>query len=158
MNSTSPPTPVTASPVATPGTAVRSAASKKNFWRPRYSRTSSASIVIGASTSPRRDLRGDLAQRLAQLPLEVPHAGLTRVVADDRAQRVVGEHDLVGAQAVALALALTRWCLAIATFSSSVYPSMRMTSMRSNSGPGIVSATFAVVMNSTSLRSRSTSR
>jgi hypothetical protein len=31
MKSTSPPVPVTATPVATPGTAVRSAASKKNF-------------------------------------------------------------------------------------------------------------------------------
>jgi len=35
---------------------------------------------------------------------------------------------------------------------------MRMTSIRSNSGPGIVSTTFAVVMNKTSDRSRSTSR
>ena len=33
-NSTSPPTPVTARPVATPGTAVRSAASWKNFCLP----------------------------------------------------------------------------------------------------------------------------
>ena len=51
MNSTSPPMPVTASPVATPGVAVRSAASKKNFCRPRYSRTSAPSIVTGAVVS-----------------------------------------------------------------------------------------------------------
>src|SRR5207302_1430703 len=37
-NSTSPPVPVTASPVATPGTAVRSATSWNTFWRPRASR------------------------------------------------------------------------------------------------------------------------
>jgi hypothetical protein len=48
MNRTSPPMPVTARPVATPGTAVRSAASKKNFWRPRYSRTSSTTIGVCA--------------------------------------------------------------------------------------------------------------
>ncbi len=45
MNSTSPPTGVYASPVATPGTAVRSAASCQNLWRPRASRITSRSIV-----------------------------------------------------------------------------------------------------------------
>ena len=41
MNSTSPPAPVTERPVATPGTAVRSAASWKKRWRPSASRTAS---------------------------------------------------------------------------------------------------------------------
>ena len=45
--STSPPVALTASPVATPGTAVRSAASRKNFWRPSASRTASTSTVDG---------------------------------------------------------------------------------------------------------------
>ena len=49
---TSPPVPVTASPVATPGTAVRSAASWKNFWRPSASRTTSTSTTTGGSTWP----------------------------------------------------------------------------------------------------------
>ena len=52
MNSTSPPAPVTESPVATPGTAVRSAASWKKRCLPSASRTASASIVTGASASP----------------------------------------------------------------------------------------------------------
>ena len=46
----------------------------------------------------------------------------------------------------------------MATFSASVYPSRRMTSIRSSSGPGTVSTTFAVAMKSTRDRSRSTSR
>jgi hypothetical protein len=46
----------------------------------------------------------------------------------------------------------------MATFSAVVYPSKRITSMRSSSGPGIVSATFAVAMKSTWDRSSSTSR
>ena len=52
MKRTSPPVPVTASPVATPGIAVRSTDSWKNFWRPRASTTSSVSMAIGASASP----------------------------------------------------------------------------------------------------------
>ena len=51
MKSTSPPAPVTESPVATPGTAVRSAASWKNFWRPSASRTTSTSTATGGSTA-----------------------------------------------------------------------------------------------------------
>ena len=49
MKSTSPPVPVTARPVATPGTAVRSAASWKNFCRPSASRTAATSTVTGSS-------------------------------------------------------------------------------------------------------------
>ena len=106
MNSTSPPTPVTARPVATPGTATRSAASKKNFWP--------AQVVADAlgrdhddSASPpvpRRDLGRHLAQHLADLALQVPDAGLARVVADDDADRVVGQRHLLGRQPVALEL------------------------------------------------------
>ncbi len=49
MKRTSPPAPVTDRPVATPGTAVRSADSWKKRWRPSASRTPSASITTGAS-------------------------------------------------------------------------------------------------------------
>ena len=52
MNSTSPPVPVTLRPVATPGTAVRAAASWKTFWRPSASRTTASSTSTGASTLP----------------------------------------------------------------------------------------------------------
>ncbi len=52
-----------------------------------------------------RDRRGDLAQQLAQLPLEVPDPGLTGVVGDDDLQRVLGDGDLGGVQPVALQLA-----------------------------------------------------
>ena len=62
-NRTSPPAPVTARPVATPGVAVRAADSWKNFWRPSASRTTSRSIFTGVLT-PARDAfaeRGFLA-------------------------------------------------------------------------------------------------
>ena len=45
MKRMSPPTGVQARPVATPGSAVRSATSDMNFCGPRYSGTSSASTV-----------------------------------------------------------------------------------------------------------------
>ena len=104
-NSTSPPTPVTARPVATPGTAVRTAASWKNFWRPSASRTVSVVTSTGASTFARRDPRRGLAQHGPELALEVAHARLAGVLVDDQAQRLVGDRHLVLAQAVALALA-----------------------------------------------------
>ena len=49
MNRMSPPTGVHARPVATPGAAVRSATSLKNFARPRYFATSGASTTTLAS-------------------------------------------------------------------------------------------------------------
>ena len=88
-NSTSPPVPVTASPVATPGTAVRSAASWNTFWRPSASRTTSMSTTTGGSTSAGRDLRRRLAEDLAELTLELADAGLARVLGDHRLEHVV---------------------------------------------------------------------
>src|SRR3954467_3624333 len=94
-NSTSPPTPVTARPVATPGTAVRIAASWKKRWRPRPSRTTSRATGTGAAThavgvhrarpppGARGDLRRHLAQHGAQLALELAHARLAGVLAHD---------------------------------------------------------------------------
>ncbi len=103
---TSPPAPVTARPVATPGTAVRAADSWKTFWRPRASR-----IEVEVDRDRRldraaRDARRRLAQQRPELALEVAHARLAGVLADDRAQHVVADRHLVGAQAVALELAL----------------------------------------------------
>src|SRR5436309_1465858 len=51
-NNTSPPAPVTARPVATPGTAVLIADSWKWRWRPRASRTASRSTTTGAVAVP----------------------------------------------------------------------------------------------------------
>ena len=50
-DSTSPPAPVTARPVATPGTEVRSADSKKYRGRPSHSRTSPSSTTTGPVAS-----------------------------------------------------------------------------------------------------------
>ena len=47
---------------------------------------------------------------------------------------------------------------AIAIFSSSVYPESVSTSIRSRSGPGMVSRVLAVAMNSTCERSNATPR
>src|ERR1700739_3768990 len=93
-NSTSPPAPVTARPVATPGTAVRMADSWKNFCRPSASRTGSTEIVLGRGVDgdrhrsvplPSRDLGCGLAQHGAELTLEVSHPGLAGVVGDQQA-------------------------------------------------------------------------
>ena len=61
--------------------------------------------MTGVSVA-RCDLGRDLAQHLAELALELAHAGLTGVVGDDAAQRGVGHDDLAGAQAVAADLAV----------------------------------------------------
>ena len=50
------------------------------------------------------DLLHRLAGQVGDLALQVPHAGLARVVADQVAQRVVGDVPLVGLQAVRLGL------------------------------------------------------
>ena len=52
MNSTSPPEPVTAKPVATPGVDVRSATSAKNFGLPSAGTIASSSIATGGVASP----------------------------------------------------------------------------------------------------------
>ena len=106
MKRTSPPVPVTARPVATPGTAVRIAASWKNFWRPRASRTRSSvdrhgrlhavpdaiCVAVLRSTVPSSRSR-----------LRTP-ASRVYSVTTVRSDAVVDRH-LVLAQAVALALA-----------------------------------------------------
>jgi hypothetical protein len=91
--------------VATPGTAVRAAASWKTFWRPRASRTSSRSSPTGACAFPEAIRVAGLAQERPELALERPHAGLAGVLGHDGPQQVVGGRDLLLQQAVALALA-----------------------------------------------------
>ena len=101
---TSPPVPVTARPVATPGTAVRSAASWKNFWRPSASRTTSTSTSTGAST-------WSAAIRVAVLRSTVPSSRsscrtpASRVYSETTSSIVlVRDRDLVLAQPVPLDL------------------------------------------------------
>ena len=120
MNSMSPPTGVHASPVATPGRLVRIATSFSNRARPEDGRQ-----VAGIDDDARRRALGDLHRRAAEhaadLALEIAHAGLARVVADDRADRGVGELGLLGRQAVGLELPLDQVALARSrAFSASV--------------------------------------
>src|SRR3984893_9605368 len=57
--------------------------------------------VLGA---PLRDAHGGTAQHRTDLPLELTHAGFASVVADDRAQRRVGDLGQLGGQSVGLEL------------------------------------------------------
>ena len=104
MNSTSPPTGVQASPVATPGTRVRRlrlgvvALAAEQLARPRLADRALRRLALG-------DAARDLARDRADLALELAHAGLARVVGDDRAQRGVGDPQLAALEAVALGLA-----------------------------------------------------
>jgi hypothetical protein len=137
-NSTSPPAPVTARPVATPAPPCARRL-RKNRGRPSASRTSSRRRRPGRSAARRDAIRRHLAQHLAELALELAHAGLARVVGDDRAQRVVGDVDLVLAQAVALELRGQQVVAGDGDLLVLGVAVERMTSMRSSSGPGIVS-------------------
>ena len=87
MKSTSPPAGVHARPMATPGFFVRSSiSSSRNRGAPSSSTTTSGVTATGSSwPSARR--RADLAAERGDLALEVAHAGLARVAADDGAQR-----------------------------------------------------------------------
>ena len=119
MKSTSPPTPVTANPVDTPGTLVRSAASKKNRARPNHVTTSSASMRTGASELPE-------AMAVATLRMTLP-----RVRSSERtpASRVWSATIVRSASSVTSTSSgrsparstwrPSRWWRAMATFSSS---------------------------------------
>src|SRR5439155_25856197 len=50
------------------------------------------------------DPAGRLAQEVGESTLEIADPGLTRVLADDQAQRAVGDADLLGAESVSLEL------------------------------------------------------
>ena len=104
-NSTSPPTGVHASPVATPGPRGPPArlgeepAAAEQLARARLGdRHLARRLALG-------DLAGDLAADRADLALQLADAGLARVVGDDRPQGRIGERDPRRRQAVALDLA-----------------------------------------------------
>src|SRR4029450_2891506 len=112
MKRTSPPTAVTARPVATPGSDVRLRTSATKRRGPRDSRTIFSSALVFSvppSGAPRaRRPRGEPARGLGadgrDLPLELAHARLARVLADDRAQPLVGEREQRALEPVLLQL------------------------------------------------------
>ena len=103
MKSTSPPTAVTARPVATPGSDVRLRTSASEA--PRAEPLAHELLVRAHLLRP---ALGDPARRLPadgrDLPLELAHARLARVLADDRAQPLVGERELLALEPVRLQL------------------------------------------------------
>ena len=104
---------------------------------PRYVRTSPRrSGAPGGVARRPRIFVADLAQQLADLALEVPDAGLARVVPDDRPQRVVGERDLTVAQTVALELAPHQVVAGDGDLLVVGVAVERTISMRSSNGPG----------------------
>ena len=91
MNRMSPPTGVQARPVATPGTLVRMATSFSNRRGAEDRRQVAAASMRTRSTLPSAIRIATCAADRADLALEIAHAGLARVVADDGADRVVGD-------------------------------------------------------------------
>jgi len=97
-----------------------------------------------------------MAQNLSDLAFEAPHAGLPRVVLDDLAQRLVGDLDLARLQAVRLHLprhqVAPRNLQLLVGGVTGKADDFHAVAQR----PGIVSSMFAVVMNTTRLRSNGT--
>ena len=89
-NRISPPVGVQARPVATPGTLVRMATSFSKRRGPRIGgeRRLVDAHALGAAFG---DAHGDVPADRADVPFQIAHAGLARVVADDRPDRVVGD-------------------------------------------------------------------
>ena len=87
-NRMSPPVGVQASPVATPGTLVRIATSpsKRRGAEDGVQLIDADPHALGVALG---DAHGDAMQDRAKLALEIAHAGLPRVVADDGADRVL---------------------------------------------------------------------
>ena len=111
----------------------------------------------GSDRSALGDAHRGIAQHLADLALEAAHAGLAGIVADDVAQRVVGDLDLAGLEPVRLQLPAHQ--IALGDLAASPPRCSRqgsMISMRSRSGPGMVSSMLAVAMNTTGYRSNGT--
>ena len=94
----------------------------------------------------------------ANLTLQVPDAGLPRVAADDGGERRIRERHALGRQAVVGDLTRHEVIAGDAQFLLFRVAGESSTSIRSRSGPGIVSSTLAVVMKSTPDRSNGTSR
>src|SRR5690606_9955344 len=97
-----------------------------------------------------------LAANLADFTLQRTHTGFTGVIPHNIAYRVFLDHQLAFLDAVVLHQLGQQVIKAMCTFSSSVYPDRRITSMRSSSAGGMFSV-LLVATNMTSDRSKSTS-
>src|SRR5262249_37943973 len=105
MNRMSPPVGVQASPVATPGTLVRIATSFSNRRGPRMAGKAPLSTRLRSRRPSATAMRAVGADGADQ-PLQIAHASLARVVADDRPDGVLGDLALLRRQAVRFELAL----------------------------------------------------
>ena len=114
-----PPTSVHASPVTRPISLFSCTCESRNFATPSRSSSVLRRHLLDVCRVPDHPPR-HLAADVADLALQVAHAGLARVAADDLAQRIVGEADLLLGQPRASRCFLTRYCLAISSFSTSV--------------------------------------
>src|SRR5262249_988166 len=119
-------------------------------------------IAGGDADRPRLafgDAHSRVAQRLADLALEIAHAGFPRAGADDLAQGIVVDLRVAGLEGVPLHLAAdqveVRGSCGVC---GAVCRARLRTCMRSRSGPGMVSSMLAVAMNTTRLRSNGTPR
>src|SRR5712672_1791214 len=107
MKRMSPPVGVQARPVATPGTLVRIATSFSKRRGPRIAGRAAASMrTRSAAPSAIR-----MTARRADQPFQVAHAGLARVVADDDADRVLGDLALLRCEAARRELAFEQVAL-----------------------------------------------
>jgi hypothetical protein len=142
MNSTSPPMPVTASPVAMPGVSVRSATSEVNRDRPRYiPRFNGDGQRYLATIGSGRDL----PQQLADLALEAAHPRLAGVAPPMIARKASSvSWTSAGSRPFRASCRPTRWSRAMRSSSWTVQPSNWTISMPSSRGARIVSTTFAV--------------
>jgi hypothetical protein len=153
----SPPTGVQASPVATPGNA---GAHRDLAFEARLAED--LRDLLAPEHDPRRaavgDLHGDVAQRLADLALQIANAGLAGIALDDQPQRLIVDLDLLGLQAVGLELAANQIAprdLQLLVFGVAGEAD-DLHAVRS--GPGTVSSILAVAMNTTRERSNGTPR
>src|SRR5262249_40907186 len=99
-NSTSPPVPLTARPVATPGPrrGARCLGEEPPSTQrlPHERRVAHDGLRLArlVLTEPLHEARGHLAQELPELALEIAHARFTGVVGDDQPEDVVGHGDI----------------------------------------------------------------
>ena len=93
MKRMSPPTGVQASPVATPGTLVRIATSFSKYGAPNIGVRSPAPMRMCCAL-PSAILHRGVTQSAPDLPFEISHARLSRVILNNFPQRVVVDLDL----------------------------------------------------------------
>ena len=156
----SPPTGVQARPVATPGSAVRSATSDMYFCGPEVLRhLARRDELLRLAPSPRRPCTATPRHTLADLALEVTHAGLARVAVDDLGDGASSVTSTCSAVEAVLLELLGHEELArdVALLVARVARQLDDLEAIASAG-GIGSSMFAVAMNITFDRSNGTSR